>query len=847
LDLRRLACHGLAKTLVTIVRLMPRRQKHAGDRRREARLPLLAVLLLFALAAAYTSFLIVQQDTTVNNLASYDDAFDAGQGAVELLRLQDEVANFALKRPDGSAEMVDLWFEVLQNRLAVLDRRSFLGFVAGHEEVQGAVEDLAQSVAQVDPLIPKLAEKGIPEQIIDLLTPLDPEMTRLSAISSTLVATDIAAAQERLKRLHFISSAINFGLIAAGVLLIILLLRDNRLMLRANIQLTTLAEDLKRTSSALTAAHRAVEDANENLAMQNATLRRRDETLRVQNARFDAALNNMSQALVLADNDRRVIVCNRRFCEMFALLPEEVEPGTRLDDLFYLTIERQNQPLLVISEIHQRLADMWLGAERGQFYAETDQASIQVVYVPMSEGGWVITYEDITERRKVEANTEYLAHHDVLTGLPNRLAFSLRLNHLLGNRSDRRRFALLFVDVDDFKDINDTLGHLAGDMLLVTIAQRLRACVREEDLVARLGGDEFAVLQMMPRDRTETLALAQRLVDAADQPYDLEGRRISSSISLGIAVEDDETRDAEDLFRNADMALYRAKAAGRNTWRFFEPEMQQEVQTRSTITADLRTALKEDQFEIFYQPVVHAGSGRLMQFEGLLRWNHHSLGSVAPGRFIPIAEESRLIVPIGEMVLRRACIEATRWPSQIRLAVNLSPVQFAGRALVGMVESALRDAGLEPSRLELEITEGALLRDRDQVSAVLRELRALGVTIALDDFGTGYASLSYLRQLPFDKIKIDRSFITDLSARGDAVPIIEAVVALAKNLGMTTTAEGVETAEQWRVLAAVGCTYVQGYLFDRPQPAANVRHKMACGEYLLAADDRPGEPVALTL
>jgi diguanylate cyclase (GGDEF)-like protein len=529
------------------------------------------------------------------------------------------------------------------------------------------------------------------------------------------------------------------------------------------------------------------------------------------------------------------------------LQPEEVEPGARLDDLLHVMMDRQAQPLLLISEIHQRLSGIWSATERGQFYAETDEASIQVGYVPMTEGGWVVTYEDISERRKVEANTEYLAHHDVLTGLPNRLAFTLRLDHLLGNRADRRSFALLFVDVDDFKDINDTLGHLAGDMLLVTIAQRLRASVREEDLVARLGGDEFAILQMMPRDRGETLALAQRLVDAVGQPYDVEGRRISSSISLGIAVEDDETRDAEHLFRNADMALYRAKAGGRNTWRFFEPEMQQEVQTRSTITADLRMALTEDQFEIFYQPVVHASSGQLVQFEGLLRWNHHSLGSVAPGRFIPIAEESRLIVPIGEMVLRRACAEAMRWPCQVRLAVNLSPVQFAGRGLVGIVESALNDAGLDPSRLELEITEGALLRDSEQVAVVLRQLRALGVTVALDDFGTGYASLSYLRQLPFDKIKIDRSFIMGLNKKDDSVPIIEAVISLARNLNMTTTAEGVETEDQWRSLSAMGCNYVQGYLFDRPQSASNVRHKIASGGYLLPGVSRPDEPVALKL
>ena len=824
---------------------MPRRSERAVSRRREARLPLFAVLLLFALAAAYTSFLTIQQDTTVNRLASYDDAFDAGEGAVELLRLQDAVEEFALSRPDASIDGVELRYEILENRVQDLDRATFLKFIAGHVEVDGVVQALAQSVGAAGALIPRLEEPGVAGQIVDLLTPLDAGMTRLTAVASTLVSDEIEQDQDRLRRLHFISSAVNFGLIAIGVLLIILLLRDNRLMGRANAKLTALADDLQRTSSALTVAHTAVAAANESLATQNATLRGRDEALRVQNARFDAALNNMSQGLLMADNDRRLIVCNRRFREMFGLLVEEVEPGARLDDLLHVTMERQAQPLLLISEIHQRLTDIWNATERGHFYAETDEASVQVVYVPMLEGGWVVTYEDISARRKVEANTEYLAHHDVLTGLPNRLAFTLRLDHLLGNRDSRREFALLFVDVDDFKDVNDTLGHLAGDMLLVTIAQRLRGCVREEDLVARLGGDEFAILQMMPRDRTETLALAQRLVDAVDQPFDLEGRRITSSISIGIAVEDDETRDAARLFRNADMALYRAKAGGRNTWRFFEPEMQQEVQTRSTITADLRSALKTDEFEIFYQPVVHAVSGQLAMFEGLLRWNHHSLGSVAPGRFIPIAEESRLIVPIGEMVLRRACAEATRWPRDIRLAVNLSPVQFAGRGLVGIVESALNDAGLDPSRLELEITEGALLRDSEQVSVVLRQLRSLGVTVALDDFGTGYASLSYLRQLPFDKIKIDRSFITSLNKDDDSLPIIEAVISLARNLRMTTTAEGVESEDQWRLLSTMGCTYVQGYLFDRPQSAKTVQDKIASGGYLLSAVSRPEEQVAL--
>jgi PAS domain-containing protein len=339
--------------------------KHARERRREARLPLFAVLLLFAVSAAYTSFLTIQQDTTVNRLASYDNAFDAGQGAVELLRLQASVGAFALGRPDASTDSVELRFEVLQNRLDILNRPSFLRFISGHVETDGIIEALTQTVGAINGLIPKLGQPGVADQIIDLLAPLDAGMTRLGAVTSTLVSDQITLDQHRLRRLHFISSAVNFGLIAIGVLLIILLLRDNRLMLGANGRLTALADDLRRTSAALTEAHGAVAAANDSLATQNATLRGRDEALRIQNARFDAALNNMSQGLLMADNDRRVIVCNKRFREMFGLRPEEVEPGARLDDLLHVTMERQTQPLLVISEIHQRLSGIWSANDAG--------------------------------------------------------------------------------------------------------------------------------------------------------------------------------------------------------------------------------------------------------------------------------------------------------------------------------------------------------------------------------------------------------------------------------------------------------------------------------------------------
>jgi diguanylate cyclase (GGDEF)-like protein/PAS domain S-box-containing protein len=809
-------------------------------RRNQAKLPLLLILFCFALAAGCTSYLAIQQDQTVHRLARYDDAFDAGQGAVELLRFQDAVSAFALGLPDSSEDIVNLRLEIFENRFEILSRESFKSFIAGHSEIDGVLDELSVALKDIKVLMPRLSEKGVAAQIIAELTPLDPDMTRLSSITSTLVGTQIEIDQAHLKNLHLISSGVIFALIVVGVLLIIMLLRDNRLMLEANRHLSLLTEDLQVAGAALTSAHSAVAKANEDLAAQNAALRNRDEALRIQNTRFDAALNNMSHGLLMADRNDRLIVSNTRFLEMFGLRPAEAEAGAPLEDLFRIMGQRQSQPRAVIERIREQTQAFVAQKERGSFYAESDGRSIQVGHMPMAEGGWVATYEDITERRKVEANTDYIAHHDALTDLPNRLMFTLRMAEALRDRAADRFFALLLLDVDHFKDVNDTLGHLAGDALLVMIARRLRGCVRDEDVVARLGGDEFAILQMQPRSRDETVTLAHRLVEAVGQPYSIDGRRVVAGVSVGIAICNDETNDAEQLLRSADMALYRSKAEGRNTSRFFEAEMETAVQVRSTIAADIRDALEQDRFEVLYQPVFEVATGHLAQFEGLLRWNHPTLGTILPSRFIPVAEDSRLIIPIGESVIRRACMDAADWPANIRVAVNLSPTQFEDRGLTKVVESALRNAGLQPSRLELEITEGALLRDGDEVRSMLLELRALGVTIALDDFGTGYASLSYLRHFPFDKIKIDRSFIGDLGSRSDSIAIVESVIKLATKLGMATTAEGIETAEQWNFLSAVGCTYVQGYYFDRPRSLATVQRKMESGEYALPLGLEPG-------
>jgi diguanylate cyclase (GGDEF)-like protein len=816
-------------------------------RRNRARTPLLAVLLCFALAAGYTSYLALEQDETVNRLARYDIAFDAAQGAVELMRFQSAVASYALGLPDSTPDVVNLRYDILKNRFGILDRPSFTSYIAGEAETAGVVDDLSQALQRIDGLMPHLATPGVAAKIIDTITPLDAEMTRLSSISNSMVGGQIGSDQERLEQLHLISSGVIFALIVVGVLLIIMLLRDNRLMLATNRHLSLLTQDLQVASTALISAHTAAARANEDLAAQNAALRNRDEALRVQNARFDAALNNMSHGLLMADGDDRLIVSNTRFLEMFGLGPEKAEAGTPLDEVFRVMVERRLQPKVVIDQIRDQTLGLVASRGKGLFYAESDGRSIQVGHMPMAEGGWVAIYEDITERRKVEAHTDYIAHHDVLTDLSNRLMFTMRMAEALRTRVPNRFFALLMLDVDNFKDVNDTLGHLAGDALLVIMARRLRNCVRAEDMVARLGGDEFAILQMAPTSQEDTVALARRLVEAVRQPYNIEGRRVVASASIGIALCDDETQDAEQLLRRADIALYRSKAEGRNTARFFEPEMEAEVQVRSTIAGDIRDALEQDQLEVLYQPVFDVVTGHLAQFEGLLRWNHPKRGAILPSLFIPIAEETRLIIPIGEAVIRRACMDAVRWPSHVRVAVNLSPMQFEDRNLAQVVASALQNSGLAGGRLELEITEGALLRDEYAVRSMLMELKALGVTIALDDFGTGYASLSYLRNFPFDKIKIDRSFISDLDSESDSAAIVESIITLATRLGMSTTAEGIETAEQARFLSSVGCTFLQGYYFDRPMTLTAIRRKMESGEYPLPVplpEEDAAEPTA---
>jgi diguanylate cyclase (GGDEF)-like protein/PAS domain S-box-containing protein len=426
--------------------------------------------------------------------------------------------------------------------------------------------------------------------------------------------------------------------------------------------------------------------------------------------------------------------------------------------------------------------------------------------------------EDITERRQAEADIAHMAHHDALTGLPNRVLLRERLENALAAVRRGSSLAVLYLDLDHFKSINDTLGHSVGDEFLKIIATRLKECARETDTVARLGGDEFVILLTNLGNPAQAEAFARRVREAITTPIHIDGQEIIGDVSIGISLAPNDANSAEQLLKNSDLALYGAKEDGRGTYRFFEPEMDAKVKERRALELDLRKALSDNEFELYYQPLINIEHHQIIGCEALLRWHHPERGMIPPADFIPVAEDTGLITAIGDWVLKTACAEAATWPSHIKVAVNVSPSQFKNQRLTLSVAQALGESGLDPARLEIEITEAVLLQNEEATLAALRELHDLGIRIAMDDFGTGYSSLSYLRSFPFDKIKIDRSFVNDLAEKPDSVAIVRAVAGLANELNMITTVEGVETAEQYNKVREFGCTEIQGFLFSRPIP-----------------------------
>jgi diguanylate cyclase (GGDEF)-like protein/PAS domain S-box-containing protein len=678
--------------------------------------------------------------------------------------------------------------------------------------------------------------------------------------------------------------------------------------------------------------------------------REQKQRLELQKQQLDTALNNMTQGLVLYDGDKRLVLCNQRFIDMFGLSPDIVKPGTPSIDIMrhrHATGSFDGDPEAFHDEIQRRVAE---GVVTTSIVSSKNGRTFQIVNQPLPQGGWVATMEDVTERQRLERERDrnyaflseildhipsqitvkdardrryllanrvaaeqfgvareeilgktaadlfpgksaevinaddeqtlqtgglfkdehiwesqafgrryitstrigirdhagdiryivnvvndvterrrahekiaHLAHYDPLTDLPNRVLFREQMERELQKVSRGEQFALLYIDVDEFKGINDSLGHHVGDELLKAVAGRIRGCIREGDLIARLGGDEFAVIQTGVKGVNDVLEIVTRIREAVRKPFQCLGHHLSSDASIGIALAPQDGTDVDQIIKNADLAMYGAKADGRRTYRFFEPAMDASAKARLALEQDLRHALTNGGFEIHYQPLVDLESDRVTGCEALVRWRHPERGMISPATFIPVAEDTGLIVELGEWVLRTACAEAANWPEHVRLAVNVSPIQLREPTLALKIASALGASGLPANRLEIEITEAVLIGDDVGALAILHELKALGVRIALDDFGTGYSSLSYLKRFPFDKIKIDRAFVTDIAEADGSSVIIQAVVNIAASLDMTTVAEGVETAQQKELLRALGCTQMQGFLFSAAKPSAEIR------------------------
>lgn len=542
-----------------------------------------------------------------------------------------------------------------------------------------------------------------------------------------------------------------------------------------------------------------------------------------QNRRFDAALSNMPHGLCMFDNETRLILCNAAYRRLYALPERLTRPGTRLQDILDHRIATGSAPVDWIEYRDIPIESALRGGDLINRHVQLeDGRTIQITHNPIAGGGgYVASHEDVTEILAAAAD-RHLARHDPLTGLPNRVLLRERLDRALARSWPMNRMSVLCVDLDHFKEVNDTLGHPIGDDLLRAVAGRLSACVRENDTVARLGGDEFVVLlpDGLGRRRAETLA--RRLIDAVSTAFEIRGHRITIGASVGVAIAPDDGDHAEPLLANADLALYRAKAQGRGTACFFEPEMDALAEARRKLERDLRDVVQAERFELHYQPEVDTRTGAIVGFEALLRWNRPGHGVVAAADFIALIEETGLIAGVDDWVIGRACADAAVWPEPVRVAVNLSPTAFRSQTLVGAVARALADSGLAPARLELEIGEAVLRRDGERALATLHQLRALGVRIALDDFGTGYSSLDCLRLFSFDKVKIDPAFIAGLSQPGPCAAIVKAVTGLGASLGFVTTAEGVETADQLAQLREQGCDTALGYLLGRAGPADEI-------------------------
>lgn len=528
--------------------------------------------------------------------------------------------------------------------------------------------------------------------------------------------------------------------------------------------------------------------------------------------RFEAAVNNMPQGICLFDANQRIVLANSLYGELYHLTQEQIAPGTALQQILefrnrngtgfstspeaYLSVNIRN---------HQEIQEL------------PDGRTISISRRFLSDGGWLTTHEDITDRRASEKKIAYLAEHDQLTGLPNRASFLNALERIANESKGLNEAAILLLDLDRFKAVNDTLGHAAGDLLLNEVARRLKSATRQHDFVARLGGDEFAIIQRLEAGGHEAaVSLALRIIDIIGKPFELEEHIATVGTSIGIALCSEQHENCSSLLKKADLALYSVKESGRNDFRIYDAAMSKLVQNQNSLRNELRAAIEHEQFELYYQPILDLKANEVRCAEALIRWHHPRHGLILPDKFIPLAEETGLIAQLGEWILQQGCKDAAAWPGNCRVSINLSAHQFKPGNLFDLVLCALVESGLRPDRLELEITETALLHDQFEHLLALRQINNIGVTIALDDFGTGYSSANYLTVFPFDKIKIDKSFVQGMGSRRDCAAVVASTLALARGLDIAVTAEGVETEEQLEKLHRYGVDFAQGYLIGRP-------------------------------
>ncbi|MBK1793550.1 EAL domain-containing protein [Devosia sp. WQ 349] len=742
---------------------------------------ILAVLVVgFVTAASYISFLLYDRYAALDQAGLWNVTWMFTQAPSEFSRLEHRVSGYAAGLPGVDENEVRLRFDIVVSRLSTLNGREASVFLGQSPLSVATLQELGAALVQVEPMLDDLGEPGKPAEILSILEPIFPKLARLSVDANTWNSANLNRDRRALFDLQWAFTGVAFGLIGGGCLLVGMLLFHNRLLGRA--------QDV---------------------------LRQKEQSLVIQNARFDAALQAMSVGLCLLDHEDTLIVYNARFLELFSLDASRDWEGTHISEAL---------------EGHLSGGDIFADtAADGESSDDITILSSRVQHMPNGivlrvsrektiEGGWVCTFEDITERQRAQDRVVQMARHDALTGMANRLYFWERTAQALRQNKDAGRgLAVLYLDLDRFKEVNDTLGHQVGDELLRDVAARIMSTVDPRDIVARLGGDEFAILHVSKGDAEESCRrLAARLLTVIGEPYLIFGHEVSVSTSIGIALAFDTDLHPDTLMKNADLALYNVKAEGRAAYRFFSMRMLEDLQHRRNLDIDMRQGIELGQFEVHYQPLVLLKTGKIVAGEALLRWRHPERGLVPPGEFIHIAEETGFINKLGEWVLQRACRDALQWPGDISVSVNLSPMQFRDSNLVKSVAAALVQSGLNPSRLELEITESVLLQKNDANLEALRQLKKLGLTIALDDFGTGYSSLSYLQRFPFDKIKIDQSFVRDVDRWPDSLPILQSIASLGKNLGMRTTAEGVETAAQLEIITNAGFIEAQGYYFSRP-------------------------------